>query len=715
MDKWQNARKHHKTPFFNAHHSPIGAFSSFTVGFPGASGGFDIERAQPPKENIYIALEEENGRYAAFPFFEESEDESKRYESEQEHDDGSAHSTGQLRSHRESEISRYFGPGSDTWKAGDLTFTLYSQVCPVPDPASGDEKALKLAVVPAILAELTVDNTAGKKARKAWFGYGGSDPYSVMRRINSVDDKMVGVGQGRFSAIVTQDAGIIAAQHFSIDKLIENEHEENYQFGLGKVGALLMETPAGEKRTYRFALCFFRDGIVTTGIDASYWYTRYFGSIEEVGAYALNHFDEIKATSQKADEMLDKADLSHDQRFMMAHAIRSYYGCTQFLDWKGQPLWNVNEGEYRMINTFDLTVDQLFYEIRTNPWTVKNELELYAERYSYRDEVRFPGDETLHPGGISFTHDMGVGNDFSRPGYSCYEQAGLDGCFSYMTHEQLVNWVLCAAVYVNHTGDNDWLAKRLPLLEECLVSMMNRDNPDPAKRNGIMGLDSSRCKGGAEITTYDSLDQSLGQARNNSYLASKCWAAYIALEKILGDNGRAELAAAAGRQSELCAASIASYMTEGGYIPGVVGENNDSRIIPSIEGLVFPYAFGCPEALERNGRYGDYIQALSKHLGTVLTEGICLFPNGAWKLSSTSNNSWLSKIYLCQFVARHILDLAWDEKGRKADEAHVSWLLAPQNAFWSWSDQILSGTAVGSKYYPRGVTSILWLDEKQAQ
>jgi hypothetical protein len=156
-------------------------------------------------------------------------------------------------------------------------------------------------------------------------------------------------------------------------------------------------------------------------------------------------------------------------------------------------------------------------------------------------------------------------------------------------------------------------------------------------------------------------------------------------------------------------------MTEGGYIPGVVGENNDSRIIPSIEGLVFPYAFGCPEALERNGRYGDYIQALSKHLGTVLTEGICLFPNGAWKLSSTSNNSWLSKIYLCQFVARHILDLAWDEKGRKADEAHVSWLLAPQNAFWSWSDQILSGTAVGSKYYPRGVTSILWLDEKQAQ
>jgi hypothetical protein len=28
--------------FFNAHHSPVGAFASFTLGFPGASGGLEL-------------------------------------------------------------------------------------------------------------------------------------------------------------------------------------------------------------------------------------------------------------------------------------------------------------------------------------------------------------------------------------------------------------------------------------------------------------------------------------------------------------------------------------------------------------------------------------------------------------------------------------------------------------------------------------------------
>lgn len=40
------------------------------------------------------------------------------------------------------------------------------------------------------------------------------------------------------------------------------------------------------------------------------------------------------------------------------------------------------------------------------------------------------------------------------------------------------------------------------------------------------------------------------------------------------------------------------------------------------------------------------------------------------------------------------------------------WSLDPQNAYWAWSDQILSGKAIASKYYPRGFTSILWLDPK---
>jgi len=702
--------------FFNAHHSPIGAYASFTLGFPGDSGGFDLEMARPPRENVFIGVESADGKICeALPFFAAAEDESKRYDVEKTDDNRESDDKIRVVPFPRDRIDRDFRLATDTWRAGDLTFTLYSPVLPVPDPATAGEEELKRALVPAVLAELTVDNTRGHRTRRAFFGYKGGDPYRSMRRLDDTAPDLKGVGQGRHTAIASKDPDVRSAQAFSIENILNTRFTENWAFGLGTLGALIMETPPGEKRTFRFAICFHRAGIVTTGIEASYLYTRWFPDIESVARYALEHFEERTELARQANRMIDDTALSDDQKFMMAHAIRSYYGNTQLLEADGKPIWVVNEGEYRMMNTFDLTVDQLFYELKMNPWTVRNELDLFVSRYSYRDRVRFPGQEETHEGGISFTHDMGVANAFSRPGHSVYEMYGLTGCFSHMTHEQLVNWVLCAAVYVTQTNDRAWLKQNLQVMADCLTSMLNRDHPDPAQRNGLMGLDSTRTMGGAEITTYDSLDVSLGQARNNIYLAGKCWAAYVAMEKLFREEGRDDLAALAGGQAERCARSIVAHMKPEGYIPAVLNEGNDSRIIPAIEGLVFPYFTGCPEALDENGRFGDYIRALKRHLQTVLVEGVCLFPDGGWKISSTSNNSWLSKIYLCQFVARHLLGLPWDEKGRAADAAHVAWLTHPELSIWSWSDQIIAGKIAASKYYPRGVTSILWLEEAIAR
>ncbi|MBB3905874.1 glycoside hydrolase family 52 protein [Anoxybacteroides rupiense] len=701
-----------KNIFFNAHHSPVGAFASFTLGFPGKNGGLDLELGRPPRQNVWIGIESlsKPGLYHVLPFLEMSgEDESKRYDIE--NPDPNPQKPNILLPFAKEAIEREFRVATDTWKAEDLTFTIYSPVKAVPDPKTATAEELKLALVPAVIVEMTIDNTNGTKARRAFFGFEGTDPYTSMRRIDETCQELCGIGQGRIVGIVSKDEGVRSALHFSMEDILTTPLEENWTFGLGKIGALIADVPAGEKKTYQFAVCFYRGGYATVGMDASYFYTRFFNNIEEVGLYALEQVEVLKEQSFRSNELIEKAWLSDDQKFMMAHAIRSYYGNTQLLEHEGKPIWVVNEGEYRMMNTFDLTVDQLFFELKMNPWTVKNVLDLYVERYSYEDRVRFPGEETEYPGGISFTHDMGVANTFSRPQYSSYELYGISGCFSHMTHEQLVNWVLCAAVYIEQTKDWAWRQQRLPILEQCLESMIRRDHPQPQKRNGIMGLDSSRTMGGAEITTYDSLDVSLGQARNNLYLAGKCWAAYVALEKLFRDVGKEEGAALAGEQAEKCAATIVSYVTDDGYIPAVMGEGNDSKIIPAIEGLVFPYFTNCHEALKDDGRFGGYIQALRKHLRYVLREGICLFPDGGWKISSTSNNSWLSKIYLCQFIARHLLGWKWDELGKKADAAHVAWLTHPELSIWSWSDQIIAGEISGSKYYPRGVTSILWLEE----
>ncbi|MFC4779070.1 glycoside hydrolase family 52 protein [Paenibacillus sp. GCM10023252] len=697
--------------YFNAHHSPIGAFASFTLGFPGAGGGLDLELGRSPKQNVYIGLEREDGTgYDALPFFNvPEEDESKRYDVE--NPDPSPNKPKIIHPFARAQVKRDFRLGTDTWTAGDLTFTIYSQVRSVPDPETASPEELKAVLVPAVLVEITVDNTKSERARRAFYGYNGTDAYSSMRRIDDTSATLRGVGQGRNYAIVSDDPGVTSALHFSLEDILTEPLVENWTFGLGHIGTFIMDTEAGESRTYRFAVCFHRSGYVTAGLDASYYYNRYFPNIESVGEYAMEQFEELKRAAVAGNALVEDSALSEDQKFQLAHAIRSYYGSTEFLDYEGKPFWVVNEGEYRMMNTFDLTVDQLFFELKLNPWTVRNELDMFVDRFSYEDTVFFPNDPTPHPGGISFTHDMGVANTVSRPGYSSYERYGIDGCFSHMTHEQLTNWVLCAAAYVEKTGDQAWLQSRLPVFERCLTSLVNRDHPDPAERNGVMGLDSSRTMGGAEITTYDSLDVSLGQSRNNIYLAGKSWASYLAIEKLFSENGRGELAQLAGEQADKCAATIVAHVTEDGYIPAVIGEGNDSKIIPAIEGLIFPYYTGCAEALDANGRFAEYIGALKTHLAHVLQPGICLFEDGGWKISSTSNNSWLSKIYLSQFIARELLGLAWDEQSRKADAAHVAWLTHEKLSIWSWSDQIISGEITGSKYYPRGVTAILWLEE----
>ena len=694
--------------FFNAHHSPIGAFSSFTLGYKGAKGGLGLELGKPADQNIYIGLEkEQGGSFEALPFFEGSEDEAKRYDIEKSTSEAALPF---LTTYK--KVDREFKLCSDSFKAGDLNFTIYSQACSVPDPDKTSAEELKKVLLPAVFVEITVDNTKSSYSRRAFFGYQGNDPYSSMRRLeDTAEDGIIGIGQGGITAIATNSKDVYAALGFSIEALLTEELKENWTFGLGGVGALVMEIPPRATRTFKIAVCFYRPGTATAGMDTSYYYTRYFKNIEAVASYALNNFDELVEGCKAYSPLLDSSKLSVDQQFMLAHAVRSYYGSTELLDNNGAPFWVVNEGEYRMMNTFDLTVDQLFYEMKMNPWTVKNELNMFTERYSYYDKVRFPGDSKEYDGGISFTHDMGVANTLSRAGYSTYEKYGIDGCFSHMTQEQLVNWICCGAVYAENSKDKLWLKDKLNIFIECFKSMVNRDHPTAENRTGIMKLDSSRVMGGAEITTYDSLDVSLGQARNNIYLASKCWAAYIALEKIFTDNDLMELAEDAGLQAEKCATSLVKQVTSQGYIPAVLEKGNNSKIIPAIEGLVFPYFTDCREALDENGRFGPYIKALKVHLNTVLVEGTCLFKDGGWKLSSTSNNSWLSKIYLCQFIARKILGIRWEEQGAKADAAHVNWLLHPEKSYWCWSDQIISGVPEGSKYYPRGVTAALWLEE----
>jgi len=88
--------------------------------------------------------------------------------------------------------------------------------------------------------------------------------------------------------------------------------------------------------------------------------------------------------------------------------------------------------------------------------------------------------------------------------------------------------------------------------------------------------------------------------------------------------------------------------------------------------------------------------------------GLCLFPDGGWKLSSTSDNSWPSKIFICQHVAERVFGIRPESRSHAV---HAAWMQLGC-ADWAMTDQCFAGTGKGSKYYPRGVTSWLWLEPR---
>jgi xylan 1,4-beta-xylosidase len=253
------------------------------------------------------------------------------------------------------------------------------------------------------------------------------------------------------------------------------------------------------------------------------------------------------------------------------------------------------------------------------------------------------------------------------------------------------------------------------LLQRCAESLRRRDNPDAKLRNGIPKHDSLRCGAGSEITTYDSLDTSLGQARNNLYLSVKALGAWLTLQGAFHFLSLTAQAKAAEQEAARLSQTLATqFDREAQMFPAVFENGNASRIIPAVEGLVYPLFLKQTQALSKDGPLKNLLPLLEKHLCAILHPGICLDArSGAWKMSSTSTNTWLSKIALSQHVVRQLFPKALNDLARAADAVHASWQRGPSAGAHAFCDQIQSDTGVtcGSRYYPRGVTAVLWLDE----
>ncbi len=672
---------------FYVHHSAFGAFSSFMLGKLGKGGGFVLNDVRPSKDNIFVGFKQE-GKINLLPFCELDNNAEEEFTGEVD----ASNKEKAIKIFSEKEIQREIGWASDTFIADKLTFSIITPFGNIKNPLEMKQDEKKLAFAPVIFAKLTFDNR--DKATDAEMIFGIEGP---KRRLSiTTEGTYVGAALERkygFAAINSDEI-----KELSRLDILTSWANDNYQnHDLGRAPSLIFKVPKGTIKTFTIALATYQEGTITTGIDTKFYYSELFNSLEDVIAFGLQNCDYYLNLANKRDKELKESNLNEYRQFLLAHATHSYHASTQLMVNKDNlPLWIVNEGEYIMMNTFDLTVDHVFFELRFHPWTVTNSLDLFVDRYSYYDQA-----------GLAFTHDMGVSNGFSKKEYSSYELPNLQGCFSYMTHEELLNWILTGAVYVLKTKDETWLNNNKKIFLECFESLTSRDK----NCDGIMDVDSSRCENGSEITTYDSLDTSLGQARNNLYLGLKSWSAYVLLEKIFKEVGFSEHCEKAVEKA-LAAANkiVGQFDDKEKYIPAVFENGNTSRIIPAVEALVYPYIIGDKVSVSEDGKYGELIKKLKQHILTIMKPGICIDEvSGGWKLSSTSKNTWNSKIFLCQYVIKEILRIDFPDE-ENWDKVHANWQKLSCSEEGA-TDQVNSdtGTARGSRLYPRLVTSILWM------
>ena len=746
---------------FNAQHSPMGAFMSFTCGNFGSRGGIGLQIGQPGDQEVFIGFKE-GDRYSdaplqCLPFYTAAVDRSADAFLVEQAGPAEQNVKPDAVPIGEGAFARSFGWASDQWTAQGLSFSVYSPFGAIPDPAAASDEQMREGLLPAVIARLELDNTHCAGTRTAIFALNHARPGS---RTLAED-----LGSGRVAFAFRREAGGAAElldftfseegekinvgpflfMRWSASDGVRERHNPVHL--LGSCPGFGFEVPAGKKYGIVIALGSYLEGFQTNGLDGRYLYTRYFKGLADVLKTALDNSGKIIAAAHLLDSKLDNAAVSDEQRFLISHATHSYYGSTQLLEVEGQPFWVVNEGEYCMMNTLDLAIDHVFWELDHNPWLVRNLLDNFVRRYSYTDDVKVyksefaPSVETVQvdpsqtppppdeaqlnrpyetrPGGISFCHDMGAHNNFSPQGRSSYELANLTGCFSYMTQEQLCNWILTAGCYVAKTRDVEWLRKNKAVVEACLTSMINRSGDV-----GFAQFDSTRCAGGQEITTYDSLDHSLAQTRNNVYIAVKSWASYKALGLLFRELGATENQA---RCAQLAAkvAAVVCDQAQDGVLPAIFEKSNpgySSRILPAVEGCAYPLYFvktgfaGCTlEQIYASPSESRMFEVLREHTRTLLldSERRNLFADGGIKLSSTSNNSWMSKIAIFMHVTRRVFHLDADpqiaEVFREADAAHVKWQ-TEGSSYWACCDQIVSGEGKASRYYPRIITSALWME-----
>jgi hypothetical protein len=672
------AIKVNEQPFYNADHSPVGGSASFVYGMR-QSGGVQSwsqggESGVVPNRGMLVAVQQgKTTRLMPFAMGQSNVPDAEWI--------------------KEDEVTRRLGACTDQWQLPlGVSWTHYTPIWQMKDWDSASPDERRRFVLPATCIQFTLDNQKADDELRVLFslqqdaGNAGDFPGWQGYKVRKHTLLFVKSGDGEMTSADQAEDG----------------------FGVtGANSAFIFRTPAHSIKTVMLYVVHYSGDSASTfqGQPIKLMSDALFKDALDVLSAASSNTSAMIEQCQKMDARLSNCGQNAERQFLAAQALHSYqFNTVMYALPDKSPVWAVIEGQYGYINTFDLTVDHLFYELAVHPWTVRNELDNFYRYYSYQDQLALSPDGPQVPGGLGFYHDMGQGTKFaSTSDGAAYGRP--------MTQEELQNWILCGALYWKTTGDNDWLTRNKKTFEDALRSMQLRDDVDPGKRDGITTYISILGQRGGEITTYDAMDASLRDPQNNLYIAVKSFACYSVLQDVFKASGDTDLGEQCRTATDYTAKAIVSHWDANRQMfPATFDGKGGSPVIPAIEGLIYPYVMGRTQDVSETGPYAELVKRLKQHTQTVLAPGICIDrETGGWNLSPNSATTWVSKVFLNQYIAENVLGVRNDTTGGRADTAHVAYeiLGAPVVGF---SDQIYTDlhTSYAGRHYPRGVTTALW-------
>ncbi len=409
------------------------------------------------------------------------------------------------------------------WEGNSLVLTLTS---PFAESKSFEDENNKLSIAPFYYIDLNYQSTS-----------------------SSFQEKTISLNFGGFRNIKDNN-GLLAAYYsdpssLNAEKALAVKKTNNVKATAYKgSGGFNWQVNYPQNTEISFVLAGYNNNTVITNKEINYKfaYTNWFDNIDDVVSYAFENIDKIRTASTEFENNLKQSRLSPQDKWLAAQAFHAYLANSWLvIDENINPAYFVWEGEFKYLNTLDVTHD---YDVLPGlyfPWVIKLELD------SWKKAVK--EDEK----GIVIPHDLGL--RFNLADTQAYKIPGWES--SGMPVEENCNFILLAYWYWQQSSDDKYIKKLSPFIADLVSSLADRDS----NANGIADI-------ALGMTTYDSDSNSaLKESPDSTYLGLKELSAYTAASEIFAFVKDNKARVQVEKEAVLISNAIDNEFNKKGYIP----------------------------------------------------------------------------------------------------------------------------------------------------